>query len=77
MLKLGHVNGIWCINKGRNLKTETLLLQGINWRGEICAINFQYFRDGGRVWCVNKGWNRKTETFPFSGHTMKGVNFER
>ena len=77
MLKLGTLVefGTWI--KREIAKPKHFLLQGIKWRGEMCAINFNYFRDGGRVNGVNEGWNRKTETFPFSCHKMKEVNFLR
>ena len=70
MLKLGMLVEFGTLIKSEIAKPKHFLLQDINWRLEICAINFHYFRDGGRVWGVNKGWNRKTETFPFPGHKM-------
>ena len=61
--------------KGEIEKPKLSPFQDIKWRGEIRAINFHYFRDGGRVWDVNKGWNWKTETYPFSGYKIKGGEF--
>ena len=54
MLKLGMLVEFGTLIKSEIAKPKLFLLQDINGRGEICAINFHYFRHGSRVWGVNK-----------------------
>ena len=55
MLEIGMLSEFGTLIKSEITKPKHFLLQDINRRGEIYAINFNHFRDDGRVWGVNKG----------------------
>ena len=55
MLKPGILVEFGTLIKSEIAKLKQFLLRDIKGRGEIWAINFHHFRDGGRVWGINKG----------------------